>query len=171
MKKMVKYFSCMMFAALLGNVAFAQTIDDQDRLYPRILEDKATSDQLQKDWKKRNSSIQDQPVQWFDLGDGYYGAYSNENIKYMSLYDENGKYVQTYKKIDWSTVPATASIRSSYDLSPYKTQKVTGYWEISDPLVKGYYFELVDEHGKVSHIWANEKSEFSTFVPKDKTKF
>ena len=171
MKKITKYFGCLLFTALLGNVAFAQTIDDKDRMYPRILEDKTTSDHLQKDWKKRNSSIQNQPVQWFDLGDGYYGSYTNDNNKFMSLYDQDGKYIHTFRKVDWSTVPATASIRSSYDLSQYKTQKVTSYWEVIDPNMKGYYFEVADDQGKTTRIWANENGEFSSTVPKDKTKF
>jgi hypothetical protein len=172
MKKITKYFSSLMLAALLTNVTFAQTSDaKQDQPYPRILEDKATSERLQKDWKKRNATIQSQSVQWFEIGDGYYGSYTQDNNKYMTLYDLDGNYIKTYKKVDWSTVPATASIKSTYDLSNYKSQKVTSYWEATDPDLKGYYFEITDDQGKVSRVWANETGEFSTVVPKPKTKF
>ncbi len=172
MKKITKYFSCIILAALLANETFAQTSGvQQDQTYPRVLEDKSASERLQKDWKKRNSTIQNQPVQWFDLGEGFYGSYTNDNTKYMALYDEDGNYVQTFRKTDWNNVPATASIKSSYDLSNYKSQEVSSFWEVSDPNMKGYYFEIADDKGKVSHVWANETGEFSTTVPKAKTKF
>ncbi len=168
MKKITKYFCCFMLAALLANVTFAQTSGSQkDQPHPRILEDKSVSERLQKDWKKRNSTIQTQPVQWFELGEGFFGTYENNDSKFQALYDQDGNYIQTYKKSDWNN--ATASAKAAYDISMYKNQPVLSYWEVYDADKRGYYLELND-HGKISHVWLNDAGEFSTTVPKTKPK-
>ncbi|MEO7991877.1 MAG: hypothetical protein ABI663_20145 [Chryseolinea sp.] len=168
MKKIAKYFGCFVLVALVANVTFAQTSGSQkDQPYPRILENKVVSERLQKDWKKRNSAIQAQPVQWFELGDGFYGSYENSDHKFMTLYDHDGNYIQTYKKSDWNN--ATASAKAAYDISIYKTQPVLSYWEVYDADKRGYYLEL-DNQGKNSHVWLNDAGEFSTTVPRIKPK-
>jgi hypothetical protein len=166
MKKIMMYFSCFMLAA---TVSFAQTEGTQsDNDYPKMLESKTMTDRLQTDWQKRNDSIQSQSVQWYELKDGYYGSYNNNSSDYMTLYDRDGNYIQTNRKGDWNT--ASASVKSQYDESNYKSQNVTSYWEVVDPGKTGYYFELTDDQGKPSRVWMNNTGVFATHVPKAKPK-
>jgi len=170
MNKLITFVGyILLLLALLINIAFAQTSGSQKKdNYPRVLSDTAVNTRLQNDWDKRNSNIQNQLVQWYELGDGYYGAYNIDNDKYMTLYDANGDYVQTLRRSEWSKVPGP--IKLSYEASPHKKQKVSSYWEVSDPNMKGYYVEYTDDHGKNVRLYANEKGEFSTAVPKAKAK-
>jgi hypothetical protein len=78
----------------------------------------------------------------------------------MALYDKDGKYEETLTKKQWND-NAPAKLRSSYDQSSYKLQKITGYWEVADPDRKGYYLELSDGENQSSEIWANEDGNFS----------
>lgn len=166
MKKITQYFICIILSSVLSSAGYAQTSAEKDSL--REVKDKAVSERLQKDWSQRNSTMQNQSVQWYELGDGFYGSYNADNAKFMTLYDQDGNYVQTLRKSEWSNVPA--SVKSTYEISNYKSQEVTSYWEVSDEAKKGYYLEFKDDQGKVSRIWANEKGEFSTTVPKTKPK-
>lgn len=156
MKKITKYFTFVMLTGLMSVTAFAQ----EHRTEPRSLHDKNVSDRLQKDLFNRNTTLNGQPVSWFDTGDGYYGTYSNNDENYMTRYDKNGKYVETMTKREWND-NAPASLRSSFDASPYKSQEVKSYWEVSDPGKKGYYMEFNDDNGKLSRVWGNDKGEFS----------
>ncbi|MBL7856502.1 MAG: hypothetical protein JNM57_02345 [Cyclobacteriaceae bacterium] len=162
MKKITIYFSCLLLSAVMGNVAYAQ-----ESGYPRPLTDKTVGDNLSKDWGQRNPGTQNPSVQWYDAGDGYYGTYNTGSTPYMTFYDRDGSYVQTYKKGDWNDVNST--LKSSFDGSTYKDQEVTGYWESSDPSKKGSYLEVKDDKGKSSRVWANEKGDLSPAFPKGKT--
>lgn len=159
MKKNRNYAICLMLTGLMSASAFAQSTSE-NKYEPRSLNDRTISDQLQKDLYKRNSNLSNQPVSWFDAGDGYYGIYSHNDHEYMTRYDKKGNYKETMTKKEWNDkVPA--SVRTSFDDSPYKDQQVANYWEVSDPDKKGYYLELNDDKGKVSRLWANEKGEFA----------
>jgi hypothetical protein len=157
MKKITIYFS-LLLSILMTSVAYAQDA------YPRPLTDKTVGDNLSKDWGQRNPGTENPGVQWFDVGDGYYGTYNTGTTPYMTFYDRDGAFVQTYKKGDWNSV--ASKVKSSYDGSAYKNQEVTGYWESSDPSKKGYYLEVKDDNGKSSRVWANEKGEMSPAFPK-----
>ena len=174
--KATNYLNCLIVSACLITTLHAQDNQVQDNqliltddIQPKIVSDQAMSQRLQKDWNKRNSKIQSVPVEWFEMRDGFYGTYTSNNQLYRSLYDANGNYIETLKKSEWnSKVPAP--VKSSFDLSNYKSQKVTSYWEVLNASQKVYYLELTDEQGKISRLWANEKGDFSTTAPKLKSK-
>jgi len=159
MKTIKIYVSCLLFTAMIANASYAQ-----DNGSPRPLTDKTVSGNLSKDWSQRNPGTQNPSVQWYDVGNGYYGTYTSGTTPYIAFYDKDGGYVQTYKKGEWSSVHA--ALKSSYDVSAYKNQEVTAYWESSDPAQKAYYLELKDDKGKTSRVWANEKGELSPVFPK-----
>jgi len=99
-------------------------------------------------------------LDWKSSNYGYYGTYFKDSVEYMALYDKDGKYEETLTKKQWND-NAPAKLRSSYDQSSYKLQKITGYWEVADPDRKGYYLELSDGENQSSEIWANEDGNFS----------
>ncbi len=137
---------------------------DLDQSTPTVLTDANVIQKLQNDWSKRNSTIQNETVKWYESGDFFLGTYTHENQQYMTLYDPEGYYVETLKKVVWnSKVPNP--IRSSFDLSNYRKREVTSYWEVSDAGRKGYYLELTDDLGKDSRFWVNEKGDFSSTPP------
>ena len=167
--KTMNYLNCVILSTCLVTTLYAQ--DNQliltDDIPPKTLSDQVMTQRLQKDWNKRNSKSQNVPVEWFEMRDGFYGTYSSNNQHYRALYDANGNYIETLKKSDWnSKVPSP--VKSSFELSNYKSQKVTGYWELASQKV--YYLELTDDQGKISRLWANEKGDFSTTAPKLKSK-
>ena len=156
-------FICLVLTGLMSVTAFAQSTPE-NKSEPRSLNDRTVSDRLQKDLYKRNSKLTDKPISWYDTGDGYYGTYANDNQNYMTRYDRQGNYVETMTKKEWNAnVPS--SVKTSFEGSPYKSQRVTSYWEVSDANRKGYYMELNDEKGKMSRVWSNEKGEFTTDTP------
>ncbi len=164
--KTAKYLSCIVLSVTLATAAFAQTTPEKQ--YPQKSSDKTVNDRLQKDWSKRNAKNLDQTVQWYELGDGYYGNYMNSDSEYVSYYDKKGTYVQSYKKGDWGNVSPT--LKSFYDNSEYKNQEVTGYWENSEANKKGYYLELKDDQDKMSRVWVDENGKFSKEMPMTKPK-
>ncbi len=131
MKKITNCLICLMLTGLMSVTAFAQaTLESKNE--PRSLTDRTVSDRLHQDLYKRNANLKDQPISWFDMGEGYYGTYSSNNQNYMTRYDKEGNYIETMTKKEWNdNVPS--SVRTSFDGSPYKSQKVTSYWEVSDP--------------------------------------
>lgn len=167
MKKILNIFSCLLVSALLVTNAYAQT--PQNQTSPRPLSDRTMSDMLQKDLSNRNTNLSNQQFSWFESNDGFYTNYSHDNADYMSRYDKQGNYVESMRKSNWDhQVPAY--LRTSFDNSPYKTQDVSGYWEVSDLDRKGYYMELSDDKGKMTKVWADDKGKFSTTPYKGKPK-
>jgi hypothetical protein len=163
MTQITKYTICFMLAGLISGAAFAQSTPStsESKYEPRSLNDRTVSDRLQKDLYTRNSNIANQPITWYDMGDGYYGTYSSNNQNYMTRYDKKGSYIETMTKKEWNdNVPE--SVKNSFNSSNYKGQQVTGFWEVTDTDRKGYYLELSDDKGKVSRVWANDKGELST---------
>lgn len=162
MKKVIYYFSCIAASMLLTQAVYAQTQNQAiDKNAPRSLTDPAMSERLQKDLNTRNTQTTNQPISWFDSGDGYYGTYSNEDQNYMTRYDKKGNYIETMRRKEWNDM-VPSDLRSSFDQSSYKSQLVTNYWEVSDPNRKGYYLELNDNSGKITKVWADDKGNFST---------
>lgn len=159
MKKLFYSFSFLLVSALLVNTAYAQTPQSQSS--PRPLSDKTMSDRLQKDLSNRNSGVSNQQLNWFESNDGFYTNYSINNEEYMTRYDKQGNYIESMRKKVWNDqVPA--NIRTSFDNSNYKSQKVSGYWELSDNNRKGYYMELKDDNGKMTKVWVDDKGKFSS---------
>ena len=66
---------------------------------------------------------------------------------------------------DWNDKSVPASIRSAYQRSSYNLKQITSYWEVTDVLTVGYYFELVDDQNKATKVWANDKGKFSGKPP------
>lgn len=154
----------------MASFLYAQTpstLTDQNS--PTELSDQGVRERLQNDWKKRNPKLQNQVFQWYELSDGYYGKYSLGKKNYMVLYDIRGKYVETLRESDWNgNVPA--ELRTSFSMSNYKAQQVLHYWEVSDAKRKGYYLECMDDRGRISRTWVNEKGDFSLTPHKLKLK-
>lgn len=171
MKKTFRYLICVLICAFMIDTTSAQTqVIQIDEVKPEILGDAVVSDRLEKDWKKRNPKIQTETVVWYELLEGFYGTYTSNNQNYMAIYDLEGNYIQTMIKAKWNnTVPNP--LRSSFDLSNYKMQEVTSFWEVSGAGKKSYYIELKDNDGTVSRVWANEKGDFSAIPPLGKSKY
>ncbi|MEO7990906.1 MAG: hypothetical protein ABI663_15265 [Chryseolinea sp.] len=168
----MRYLNCLLLLTGLANVLYAQSdrIIPADQFPAHPLSDQATGLSLQKDWSNRNSKIQNLPVQWYEIGDGYYGTYSVDNQNYMTVYDIEGHYIETLRRLEWNGNDQNP-VKSSFDLSTYRTQEVTSYWEVVDRNQKGYYLEVTDDQGKVSRLWANEKGDLSSSIPKAKSKY
>ena len=81
------------------------------------------------------------PAQVLVSADGHKLVFDEASISgehAIALYDANGNYIDTLKKSDWnSKVPGP--VKSSFDLSNYKSQKVTSYWEVANASQKVYY--------------------------------
>jgi len=161
--KKINYFICLLATGGLAYAASAQDITSSTRVPSGITVSMDTTrhDRMEKDLRKRNSVTNDQKVNWKDLGYGSIGTYSSNNTQYMARYDQDGKYVETLTKKEWNN-NAPAKLRSAYDQSNYKSQKVTGYWEVTDPSKKGYYLELNDDQNQPTRVWVDEDGKFST---------
>jgi hypothetical protein len=154
---------------ILATASFGQTNSSPTVQNPTTLSDPTMSSRLQTDLSGRNSQLGNNQVSWYDTGNGYYGTYNVGNTDYMVRYDKQGKYQDTMTKGNWSDPDVPSSLKSSYSKSPYKDQKVTGYWSVSDPSDrKGYYMEIQDNNGKTQRVWADENGKFSTSPPKAK---
>jgi hypothetical protein len=163
MKKIINYVICIVAASGLSHMAGAQELTSnakQPILNEPLPIDSTRNQRMEKDLNKRNPLTDNQPVTWKESVYGYTGTYSSDNVQYMARYDKDGKYVETLTKKEWND-NAPAKLRSSYDQSYYKSQKVTGYWVVTDPSRKGYYLELKDDQNKTSRVWVNEDGEFS----------
>lgn len=153
-------------ALVAGTTVYAQTTPQtqsatqQQNQEPRTLSDKTMSSKLQQDLSKRNSSLGNSTVNWYDAGYGYYGTYSVNNQNFMTHYDRNGNYVETLTRKEWNDQLPQAT-RDAFTNSTYGTQRVTGYWEVTDPGKKGSYYELSDETGKTSRVWSDGTGKFS----------
>lgn len=167
MKKSVNYLSAALMSLLVTGVAYAQTPSPAPvptpHGMPTTLNEPTMNQRLQTDLTERNSSIGETPVTWWDSENSYNGTYSINNVDYMATYDKKGNYVGSYRKGQWSEVPA--SFRTSYDQSLYKGQNVTGYWESADPKMKGYYLELDNGKGRSSRVWVDDKNKYLTTPP------
>lgn len=162
MKTTMKIMGCMALSIFLMNVSYAQTPSQKtDQYSPKPLTDKTMGTRMQKDFTTRNPNMTDQPVSWYQSGEGFYGTYDRDNTSYMTRYDRNGKYMETMKKGEWND-NVSPSLKNSFDKSTYKDQDVTGYWESTDPNKKGYYMEMTDDDGKMSRVWSDDKGNFST---------
>ena len=163
MKNLNSYIICFLAASGLSLGAGAQelssnTSPDDIKSVPA---DSTRNQRMESDLHKRDSLTNNIQVMWKDLGYGYNGTYTSDSVQYMARYDKEGKYVETLTKKEWKD-NAPAKLRASYDQSPYKSQKVTGYWEVTDPSRKGYYLELNSDQNKTSRVWVNEDGKFST---------
>jgi hypothetical protein len=161
MKKIAYLIS---FIMLLGQASWAQTNpspqpNQQGKQEPRTLSDKNMSSKLQQDLGSRNKQLNNQQVSWYDAGYGYYGTYDLDGKSYMERYDRQGNYVETLTRRDWdNTIPSSS--RTAFDNSAYKGQQVIGYWESTNPQNKHSYFELRDNTGKTSRVWADDNGKF-----------
>lgn len=165
MKKTACLITCLALITSVG--VFAQTTPQNSTTQtqtqnqdPRPLSDKAMSTRLQTDIGKRNTSLGNNPVSWYDAGYGYYGTYSMNNQQYMARYDRQGNYVETLTRKEWNDQIPQAT-RDAFTNSSYGTQRVTGYWESTDPGRKGSYYELSDATGKTSSVWNDGTGKFS----------
>ena len=154
-------FSCFLLAFTFASSAIAQTALHE----PKAVEDQSMNEILESDLNFRNSEIGTPTITWWDSGDGYYGAYSRGSEDYRSCYDKKGNYIQTLVRKSWNDSSVPASIKSAYQRSPNNSKQITSYWEVTDVLTIGYYFELVDDQNKASKVWANDKGKFSNTPP------
>ncbi len=109
---------------------------------------------------ERVSIATDQPVEWLKSKYGYTGTYRLGETEYMTTYDNESHYIETYIKIDWNNSQVSSVVKSALLISFYKDYEVMGYWESSDPEVNGYYLELKDKNGKPFSVWADNEGNF-----------
>src|SRR5918993_720832 len=119
MKKMIRYISYMLMVTLTSTL-YAQA--------PEVKQDRV---ELKSDSSTKSLKAAYQPVEisWWDCGNGFIYQYTIENTKYMTRFDAQGNYVETLMKKIWSD---SCAVRSSFQKSQYKHQKVIGYWEVTD---------------------------------------
>jgi hypothetical protein len=177
MKKIMNFISSgILMLALIANVAFAQEQQPSQsqsqsqsqqsgqqgqQQEPKTLTDRTMSQRMSADLGNRNAKVGNNPVSWYDAGYGYYGTYTIDSTKYMTLYDRKGNYMQTLTKKEWGNSQIPSSVTTAFNQSPYKDQTVDGYWEVSDFGKKGYYMELTDKQGKKSRVWMNDQGKIS----------
>jgi hypothetical protein len=167
MKKIINLFSSILMFALIANFANAQTQPQtqqpsQSDQEPRTLTDRTMSQRMSADLSNRNAKVGNNPVSWYDAGYGYYGTYTIDSAKYMTVYDKKGNYMHTLTKKEWGGTDVPSNVTSAFNQSQYKDQTVDGYWEVNDFGKKGYYLELSDPQGKKSRVWVNDQGKFST---------
>jgi hypothetical protein len=158
--KKIKFLILTLACVTMMSAVWAQNTPTSDN--PKTLSDPTMSGKLREDLSNRNSQLGSTTVDWYDTGTGYYGTYTIGSNTYMTRYDKQGNYLETYEKGDWSRSDVPPSIKSAYSNSAYKDREVTGYWKSSDPDRKGYYMELRDKQGKTSRVWADDQGKFST---------
>jgi len=148
MKTKQRCVSYILMLTLIANTLYAQTIvgkeqhDPEKELYAEALK----------------FAYNTQTESWWDSGNGFICKYVSPKGCYMIRYDKQGKYVETLEQKVWSD---TAALQPSFQLSQYKSQKVTSYWEVSDVNKKGYYLELKDNKNNISCIWVDAQGIFS----------
>ena len=151
MKKITYLISCLTLSTILTTTLFAQ---------PQPLTDRGMANTLRADFDSRNSTVPDIEVNWYNSDYGYYGTYSMGNQHYITRYDKDGNYIETFNKKDW-TQNAPVVIKNSFNKSAFNNLKVVTYWEVTDSGRNGYYLELQDSNGKIINIWGDEKGRFS----------
>lgn len=129
---------------------------------PQRVTDPMVSDRLAKDLSTRNSATASQTINWYQTNYGYTGNYAIGSANYMTRYDQQGNYVETFRRGEWTNSNVPASLANAYGQSPYKDQTITGYWSVTDPGKSGYYLELRDKNGVTSSVWADSQGKFTT---------
>jgi|GEM_PF-1202637 len=162
MKKIMNHAAFLFLAVLLSNFGFAQDVTQRQTMDKSLMTDPTKSQQFLNDLNRRDPNTVNQNIEWTDNEYGHYGTYSLDNVNYMTRYDQKGNFQGTYRKKDWSDASVPASLKSSFDKSTYKGSDVSSYWESADPTNKTYYFELSNDKGKNSKVWADDKGKFST---------
>ena len=152
MKKVIYAIS---FFALL--FLFAVTLHAQSR----PVTDRGVIEGLRADFDKRNASTPDVEVNWFSSDYGYYGLYSINQRAYMTRYDKDANYMETFVRKEWND-NVSSTIRNGFSKSLYQDQHVTGYWEVVDSDRNGCCLEVTSANGKTSKIWGDDKGRFST---------
>jgi len=139
----------MLCVALLSTSLFAQKNKDN-------MTDKEMNKKLQNDLNTRYPAASKSIVVWDNNDYGFNGSYSVNNTSYMARYDKQGKYIETLTRKNWDdNVPV--NVRNSYDNSPYKSYKIDSYWEVNDPMKKGYYIRTKDTKGKLQDVWMDDQ--------------
>lgn len=100
-----------------------------------------------------------QTVSWWDSGNGFICKYTSAKGCYMIRFDKQGNYVETLTQKEWND---TATLHPAFQLSQYKSQRVTSYWEVSDVNKSGYYLEMSDSKNNISRVWVDAQGIFST---------
>ena len=166
MKNYKSYLLAAAFAAMTV-CAYAQTDANTYSTTDPKLTDQAMSKRLSTDLTSRDSQIGNNPVSWYDGGNGYYATYTVGQDMYMARYDKKGQYIDTYTRSDWNSADANSMVKNYYGQSEYKDQEVTGFWTSSNK--KGYYLETKDNNGKTLRIYGDQSGKFSTMPPRGNT--
>jgi len=168
MKKIFQLIACL---ALSGTIitTYAQSQEQTTPLpssqtpqTQQRVTDPMVSDRLAKDLSTRNSATSTQTVNWHQTNYGYTGNYAIGSANYMARYDQQGNYVETLRRGNWSNSTVPTALINAYNQSSYKDQTVTGYWSVTDPGKTGYYLELQNTRGEKSNVWADSQGNFTT---------
>jgi hypothetical protein len=161
---------CMSIATLRAQAPQPQgtnPVTPQSMSSPAVT-DPTMSQRLQTDFQSRNIDVGNQPVNWYNSTTGYYGTYSNNGQNFMTQYDKQGNFQQSYIQGDWNAGNVPPNLKSAFDNSPYKSQQVTGFWTPTDSTQQGYYLQTTGKNGATSNIWFDENGTLSTTPPAKK---
>lgn len=150
MKTKQRYFSSILMLTLITSTLYAQTIvaNEQEQ---RVPQKDLHAEALKHVYNAKT-------ISWWDSGNGFICRYTSTTGCYMIRYDKQGKYVETLEQKEWSD---TSALQPSFQLSRYKSQQVTSYWEVLDLNKKGYYLEMRDSENNISCIWVDAQGIFS----------
>jgi c-di-AMP phosphodiesterase-like protein len=168
MKKILYNLLTIVAATTLTITSFAQMANNSDLVIASNYKiNKKSNEKNEKTIKNlpvgldsRVSIATDQPVEWLKSQYGYTASYMLGETNVMATYDNESRYIETYKKIDWNSSEVSSVVKSALLTSGFKDQEVLGYWESSDPTEYGYYLELKDETGNHLSIWVDDKGNF-----------
>lgn len=173
MNKFLRYVACL---TLLGasTTTYAQSQEQTTPVprsiqatgmvseTPQLVTDAMVSDRLSRDLNTRNSASETQTVKWYQTSYGYTGTYSVGSANYLARYDQQGNYVETLRRTEWTNANVPAALLNAYGQSPFKDHTVTGYWSVTDPGKSGYFLELRDKNGVASTVWSDSQGKFTT---------
>lgn len=149
MKNIIKSIACM---SLVSTVLFAQTNPNTNNKMPS----QEMNKKMVKDINSRYPGTSKAVIVWDNNDYGYDGSYTIDNTSYIARYDKQGKYIETLTRKNWdNNVPS--NIRNSFDNSMYKSNSIDSYWEVSDPMRKGYYIRTRDDQGNLKNVWMDDQ--------------
>ncbi len=146
------YFTLLMLA---GSAAFAQSSSSKLRDV-----DDTKIQKLTADLQSKLPDLKNNKVKWLSTDYGYKALYSMGYEDHMSLYDNQGNYRETLKKMVWDKNVAPI-LKMEFESSEYGLFKVVTFWENISQDTDDYYFELLNVEEEPRNIWADSNGKFS----------
>lgn len=136
------------------------SIAQTNTTHPITVTDTVVSNKLSKDFIERNPTAdKNSTVDWWEDAYGYSGLYQMNGGEYLSQYDQQGEYINSYAKKKWDEAPI--GLRSAYNASEFHDHEVISYWQSSDPAKNGYYLQVKNKQGKINNVWVDNDGKLS----------